>query len=60
MKFPRPNSRWLLALMLASALMSLAGCSSDTSNEPANMSERPWNAPTSWDNGLPSSLTEGH
>ena len=59
MNLLRVNSRWLLALLLASALMSLTGCSTN-SNEPENMSERPWNAPTSWQNGLPSSLTEGH
>jgi len=59
MKFSRPSPRWLLALLLASAVMSLTGCASDD-KQPENMSERPWNAPTSWDNGLPSSLTEGH
>jgi hypothetical protein len=55
----RVHSRWLLALGLAAALMGLSGCSTD-SPESDNRSERPWNAPTSWQNGLPSSLTEGH
>jgi hypothetical protein len=59
MKFPRPNSRWLLALLLASVVASVAGCASNAADS-QNLSERPWNAPTSWDNGLPSSLTEGH
>jgi hypothetical protein len=59
MKNLRLNPRWLLALVLASAVMSLTGCASD-SQEPANLSERPWNAPTSWQSGLPASLNEGH
>ena len=34
-----------------------AGCASD--DEIENRSERPWNAPKSWETGLPSGFTEG-
>ena len=59
MKLFRANSRWLLALLLASMVVGVAGCASNSADS-QNVSERPWNAPASWDNGLPSSLTEGH
>jgi len=50
-------TRLRLALLLVLALTGLAlgGCASDSEN----MSERPWDAPKSWENGLPSSMMEG-
>jgi len=44
----------LLAAMAAGLLGS--GCRTAESD---NLSSRPWNAPTSWQNGLPSNLNEG-
>jgi hypothetical protein len=46
---------WLL-LALALATIAMAGCATAESE---NVSERPWNSPKSWENGLPSSMTEG-
>ena len=46
---------WLL-LLIALATIGLAGCATAESE---NVSERPWNSPKSWENGLPSSMTEG-
>lgn len=44
----------LLGLMLAAWLGG--GCAS---TEPDNLSQRPWNAPKSWETGLPTSILEG-
>jgi hypothetical protein len=47
--------RRLLALFaLAGVVALLAGCKSDD-----DLSSRPWNTPKGWENGLPSSMTEG-
>jgi hypothetical protein len=46
---------WLL-LILVLAGLGLSGCAT---TESENVSERPWNTPKSWENGLPSSMTEG-
>ena len=46
----------LLLLLLLLAVIGAAGCAS---TESENMSARPWNSPKSWENGLPSSMTEG-
>ncbi len=43
-----------LAVLLGFSL-PFAGCKSDDSD----VAERPWNAPKSWETGLPSSMTEG-
>jgi hypothetical protein len=56
MKFLRANSRWVLALLLGVALAGLSGCASTESD---NASTRPWNAPKTWESGLPSTLNEG-
>lgn len=45
---------FLLGLVLGA--LGLSGCAS---TEPDNMSERPWNSPKGWENGLPSGMTEG-
>jgi hypothetical protein len=39
---------WLFAAMVI--LVGVGGCSTD---EPQNASVRPWNAPQSWESGLP-------
>lgn len=45
-------------LILCAALASLCtGCA--TTDNPDNMSERPWNAQKGWEHGLPSSINEG-
>lgn len=48
--------RWCQALLAAAAILFIAGCST---TEPDNMSERPWNTPKSWENGLPAGMMEG-
>ena len=47
------NSRCLFLLLLVFAAVALGGCAS---TESENQSERPWNAPQGWENGLPSSM----
>ncbi len=44
---------FLLLLLLA---VALNGCAS---TESQNESVRPWNAPKSWENGLPAGMMEG-
>ncbi len=44
-------------LLLALIAISFVGCAID--DERRNLSSRPWNTPKSWENGLPSGLTEG-
>lgn len=48
--------RCLWLLLFAAVVMAFAGCATD---EPQNMSARPWNSPKGWENGIPSGLTEG-
>jgi hypothetical protein len=50
------HQRALLLFLLGLALLSITGCATD---EPENMAVRPWNSPKSWENGLPSGMTEG-
>ena len=45
---------WLLLALLGLGFGAV-GCR--TGGE--DLSERPWNSPKSWENGLPSALTEG-
>jgi len=45
---------WLLVLLAAGVAGS--GCKTAESD---NVSSRPWNAPTTWQNGLPAGLNEG-
>ena len=46
---------WLFLILVLAAL-GLSGCATPESE---NVSERPWNTPKSWENGMPSSMTEG-
>lgn len=57
MKVLAANFRWVLLLIAAVASLALSGCASTQDSE--NASVRPWNAPVGWENGLPSSMTEG-
>ncbi len=45
---------WIL-LALGSTVLGMVGCRTGGDD----LSERPWNTPKSWENGLPSALTEG-
>lgn len=45
----------VLWLALAGVGLALTGCRTGGDD----LSERPWNTPKSWENGLPSALTEG-
>jgi hypothetical protein len=49
-----PHRLWLLLGLIA--LFVAVGCAS---TDPENLSERPWNAPKMWENGLPSGMMEG-
>ncbi|MBM3882830.1 MAG: hypothetical protein FJ387_24425 [Verrucomicrobia bacterium] len=49
--------RRLAALGAIALLILVAGCAS--SREVDNLSERPWNAPKSWEHGLPTGMLEG-
>jgi len=50
------SPRAIFLLLLTSTVLALAGCSTTDSE---NRSERPWNSPKGWENGLPSSMMEG-
>ena len=52
-----PGSLGLLLLLVVLAL-GFSGCASTEDTQIASV--RPWNAPQGWENGLPSSMTEGH
>jgi hypothetical protein len=43
-------AKWVLLLALFTLLLGVVGCST---SEPQNASVRPWNAPQSWEGGLP-------
>jgi hypothetical protein len=43
-------------LLLSLAAVFLGGCAT---SEPDNASARPWNAPKTWETGLPSNAFEG-
>jgi hypothetical protein len=51
------NPRWALLLLLALAAAGLSACESTADSD--NASARPWNTPKGWENGIPSSMTEG-
>ena len=51
--FSHPRAALLFLLVLGS--LALAGCATESENA----SVRPWDSPKSWENGLPSSMTEG-
>ena len=48
--------RALALLLLVVGAMMLNGCATA---EPENEAIRPWNAPKSWENGLPAGMMEG-
>ncbi len=50
------NLRAAFLLLLVITATVLSGCSTP---DPENASVRPWNSPKSWENGLPSQMTEG-
>ena len=56
MKFVIPNLRWVFLALIVLGALGLAGCATADSE---NLSERPWNSPKSWENGLPSGINEG-
>jgi hypothetical protein len=51
-----PAGLALLSLLVLLAL-GVSGCASTEDSQ--NASVRPWNAPQGWENGLPSTMTEG-
>jgi hypothetical protein len=46
----QPAAKLLLLLALGVVLVSVSGCQTD---DPENISVRPWNSPTGYENGLP-------
>jgi hypothetical protein len=57
MKARLSKSKSVLLLLLAFAAIGFSACS--TTEDSENASVRPWNAPKGWENGLPSTMTEG-
>lgn len=53
----RVCSSFLLLMLFALLLLGASGCAS---TEPENASERPWNAPMGWENGIPSGMYQNH
>jgi hypothetical protein len=53
MKFLISNWRWFFCLLLLGGGLAFSGCASTESD---NMSERPWNTPQGWENGLPGGM----
>jgi hypothetical protein len=51
------NPPLVLLLLLALTMIFFSACS--TTEDSENVSVRPWNAPRGWENGLPSTMTEG-
>lgn len=47
------------AIFLLGLLLTVLGAGGCASTDPDNLSQRPWNAPKSWETGLPSSVLEG-
>jgi hypothetical protein len=47
--------RVVFVVLLALAAWGVVGCA--TTDSP-NVSERPWDAPQGWENGMPSSMTD--
>ncbi len=48
--------RILCLLCLGFVSVTLVGCATREDDE---LSQRPWNSPKRWENGLPSAITEG-
>jgi hypothetical protein len=48
--------RWLLAIAFGFLLLGSAGC---VTTDEDNLTERPWNAPKTWETGMPSGLMNG-
>jgi hypothetical protein len=48
--------RILFGLLLVVIAGFVTGCAT---TDPENVSERPWNAPKTWEHGLPTSIMEG-
>jgi len=57
MKILVQDLRWVFLLLFVLGTLGLAGCATADSE---NLSERPWNSPKTWENGMPSSINEGH
>ncbi len=53
------KNRWYRGLLLLVTLLGLVGGAAGCRTGGDDLSERPWNTPKSWENGLPSALTEG-
>ncbi len=51
------HARYVFILLLILAGLGVSGCATTDSDD--NMSERPWNSPKGWENGLPSTMSEG-
>jgi len=55
-KSRRAKPNWIFFVLLVLAAWGLTGCAT---TEPDNMSARPWNSPTGWENGFPTGMLEG-
>lgn len=48
-------ARWVAVVLLGVIVWTLSGCAT---SDPESDSERPWNAPQGWENGLPPQMYE--
>jgi hypothetical protein len=50
-------SSYLLVVLFALLVWGAVGCAT---RDPDNASVRPWDSPEGWENGIPSSMYQGH
>ena len=50
------KTRIVQLLLLVTLALGMTGCQSD---DDPRVSERPWNSPKGWENGLPQEMFEG-
>lgn len=54
-----PTLRWMLRLALVGWFAAVAATVSGCKSNDDDLVERPWNAPKSWETGLPAGMMEG-
>jgi hypothetical protein len=56
MKSSKTFQQFCALVLMAIGFLSLAGCAT---TEDDNYSERPWNAPKTWESGIPQAMQQG-
>jgi hypothetical protein len=54
-----PMKQFSKALLLTFAVLTLAMAAGCASTEQADYDEKPWNAPKSWESGIPQQMMQG-